>query len=343
MQKIISFFVPLALVLMVSCRDYTTTSIVASNGRLERTIQVKADSNLVFGGAYPVPRDSSWRMTWQAAATDTGKVIFTATKTYASARALTRDLAAFSDSLTYLQLSVRLDRRFRWFHTYLTYHEIYKGLNLFTAIPQADFLTAEELARFNARDTSADLVDRLESWRKTSMYEEIYQALQKTIAANPAAGLAPQALQTLKDSLFKVVRDSVSFDKDFIKKILASCSVVFPTAKVDSLRPGLTENLALFKRKLDLMDKVFSDNYALNVRMPGLIITTNADTLAGNGAHWTIAADSMLYRDYDAWVEARVVNSGLLWGTFVLLGILFALFAGLWIYRRNKNQQAAES
>lgn len=323
--------------LLVSCRNYTTTSVVGSNGSIERTIAIEADSSSVFSGAYPVPDDSSWQVSEQPSRDDSNKTIYSRTKFYASVEGLNRDLEPFNDSLRYLQISVRIDRHFRWFNTYLTYHETYKALNLFTALPIQNFLTESEMKQFEMRDTSKAFDDKLEAWQEASMFEEIYIALEKSVVANPMCGITAQQLMGLKDSLRTVANDSIPQDGELTDNVLATCQVVFPFANLDLLRTDLAQNLTLFNKKMEFLNTLATDNYKLNVVMPGLIINTNADALEGNTGHWSVESDSILYRDYDAWVESRVINTGLLFGTLIFLGLLFSISTGLWIYRVNKS------
>lgn len=328
------------MLFLVSCRNYTTTSEVQADGSIQRTIQVESDSGAVFTGAYPVPNDSTWQIVRNPSKDDSNKIVYSATKFYPSVAALNRDLEPYNDTLSYLQISVRIDRHFRWFNTYLTYHEIYHALNLFTALPMEAFLTEDELAQFAARDTSEEFGDRMNAWQEASMYEEIYQGLEKAVAANPMSGITSQQLAGMKDSLRAVAEDSVSLDDRLIDEILSACRVVFPYANLELLRIDLTENLSQFSQKMDLLNKLGSDSFKLNVVMPGLIIGTNADGLEGNTALWTVESDSMLYREFDAWVESRVINSGLLFGTLIFLGLLFSISTGLWIYRVNKSAKS---
>lgn len=323
--------------LMVGCRDYTAISVVTADGEIHRTIEVKADSNLVFTGTFPVPRDTSWQTEWRHTPDDSDKVIYTARKTYASAADMNADLDAFDDSLAYLQIHVRLDRHFRWFNTYLTYSEIYKALNLFNALPMSEYLTESEMVMVAAGDTSAALDSLLEAYQEASMVEEIYQGLEKTITANPLGGITLPQLSVMKDSLGQVLRDSVDLDNQVVDHILDVVGEVFPYANPEILLPDLQENLTVFRKKVDFLDKLMVDSYKLNVQMPGLIIETNAHALEGNVAHWTVEADSILYQDYDAWVRARVINTTLLFGTLIFLGIIFSISTGLWIYRLNKK------
>lgn len=335
--KIVTLGIMIGGLLLVSCRDYTATSVVTSDGEIHRMIEVKADSNLVFTGTFPVPRDESWQGDWKRAEDDSDKVVYTARKTYASVAEMNADLDAFDDSLTHLQIHIQLDRHFRWFNTYLTYREIYKALNLFNALPLSDFLTESQMARVTAGDTSAVLDSLMESWQEASMVEEIYQGLEKTVAANPMGGITLQELSAVKDSLGQVLQDSIDLDDKVVENILAVVEGVFPNSNPEMLSPDLMENLSVFKKKVDFLDKLMVDNYKLRVQMPGLIIQTNAHALEGNMAQWTVEADSMLYRDYDAWVTARVINTTLLFGTLIFLGLLFSVSTGLWIYRLNRR------
>lgn len=340
--RIVFFGFILSAALLVSCREYTATSIVTADGEIHRTIEVKADSNLVFTGTFPVPRDTTWQVEWKRAVDDSDKVVYIARKTYPSVAEMNVDLAMFDDSLAHIQIDVLLDRRFRWFNTYLTYHEIYNALNLFNALPMSDFLTTAQIARVTAGDTSSVLDSLMESWQEASMYEEIYQGLDKTVTANPMGGITRQQLSAMKDSLGRVLRDSVAMDDQIVANVLDVVGEVFPRANTEILLPGLEENLAVFRKKVGFLDKLIVDNYKLNVRMPGLIVSTNAHALEGNVAHWTVEADSILYRDFDARVTARVINTALLFGTLIFLGLLFSISTGLWIYRLNKKAKSRE-
>jgi len=93
------------------------------------------------------------------------------------------------------------------------------------------------------------------------------------------------------------------------------CENLFQTASVRQLRGQFHR----IQRKIDFMAEGFTDSNANSVIMHGLILGTNAKKIEGNQVSWEIKAEEFLIKDYEMWVESRIVNKWTIWVTGIVM------------------------
>jgi len=64
-----------------------------------------------------------------------------------------------NDTTLQVIIQVKLDKRFRWFHTLFTYRETYKDHNPFKRVPISDYLSEEDLALYYINEDTLDIED----------------------------------------------------------------------------------------------------------------------------------------------------------------------------------------
>jgi len=90
--------------------------------------------------------------------------------------------------------------------------------------------------------------------------------------------------------------------------------------QLNDLKPPLFEN---FAEKVAALDTIFElEGYTEEVEMPGLITATNSPMLKGNQVRWDFQPMNVIVRDFEMYVESRVIN----YWAFILAGIVMLLF-----------------
>lgn len=114
-------------------------------------------------------------------------------------------------------------------------------------------------------------------------------------------------------------------DEDWeVNKVLQIFEKSLQNPSVWKLKPKMTGVVDELNRKQDLVFETHFTDLTNSVIMPGLIIATNAETIEGNRVTWDIAGRYFLWRDYEMWVESRVVN---VWAIWVSIGLVLFIAA----------------
>jgi len=315
------------------CRDITTHTKVNSDGSCERILIVEGDSTEIINYAYPIPSDSTWN------AEETGSNEMTLSKSFKRVSDLNKHLASAPDSA--LKIEVALNKRFRWFYTYIRYQEVYKPFNKFSHIPLTDYLTEAEIDSFHLGEGDSEIEDKVESWYLDNMKEEVYEALFRSARAMNNPLLTIELIQEKKTALFSAF-DEEDFDSDtkseLVNSVLEACEKVYGTRTVWKLEKNLSELVQTTWEKYYFTMYVGTEDYENIVTMPGLILDTNSEEIDGNNVTWDIEWQNFLYKDYEMWAESRIVNK---WAIVITGIILLIIIIGLLtaVIRRRKNFQ----
>ena len=313
------------VMLASGCREIETTTKIFPDGSCERTVAVNEDSTELVNCFFPIPRDSSWMFTQE------NSDEYIAMKKFKKVSDLNEELLPPNDTTLQVIIQVKLDKRFRWFHTLFTYRETYKDYNPFRRVPISDYLSEEDLALFYINDDTLDIENKTDAWSTETIFQELYQALLQGAKDIDDPELTPEQIQSKKESLFNNIMD-LDYEEREVDKVLQACEESLKNPSVWKLKPKMTKVTDELKRKQDLMFETHFTDFTNSVIMPGLIIDTNAETIEGNKVTWDIAGRHFLWRDYEMWVESRVVNVWAI-GVSVLVFLFMAVLmvmASLW-------------
>ena len=337
------------LMTLTGCREITTTTRIFSDGSCERTVFIEGDSSDVFSGSYPLPLDSSWTFDIKKDTSEKVKYFYSAKKSFKRVSDLNNEYLYDSVStFSKLDRSIKLKKHFRWFFTILTYREIYRDANPFKQIPVSDYLTADEInVLFIDEEDSSELAvnkkeveKKFEIWFGISVFEEFYQAFLQGAVQLGDPNLTQEIIISKKDILTKTVLvDTISFfdidEEKLIDSLITICEYTFQTPGVWKLLEEGNYTFRELKNKLSTIENVWSEGYTNEVLMPGLLIDTNAETVEGNKVVWDVEIDKYFLKDFEMWVESRIVNR---WAVPVTAVIVVVICAGLVVavFRRRK-------
>lgn len=310
------------LLLIPGCLEVKVTTTVRSDGSCERVVTTNPGEEKLPDKAFPIPTDSTWTSTWEELKGN-GGYRYMATKHFATGEELTREYSRDSTNPRKLRITPKLDKRFRWFYTYLTYRETYHMYSPFRRIPASQVLSEDEIRRISEGEKNDTLKKKLDEWMFRNLYEGFHEALQDGAERLGDPTLPARVVAARKEELFRSILDDTLEAGEF-DRMLAMMSHFFNSAAVIKLRPGLKMAWDDAEEMLEMGQRADAE-YTNAVVMPGLIIDTNAGEVKGTTVSWQFSADQFRLRDYEMWVESRVVN---VWAV-VLTGVLALLLVSV--------------
>jgi len=345
------------LISLTGCREITTSTRIFSDGSCERTVLIEGDSSDVFSGSYPLPLDSSWTFDIKKDTSEKVKYFYSAKKSFKRVSDLNNEYLYDSVStFSKVDKSIKLKKHFRWFFTILTYREIYRDANPFKQIPISDYLSDDEInilfadnddpKYFVGKDSlknaeiKDEVEDKFEIWLGISVFEEFYQAFLQGAAQLGDSNLTQERILSKKDVLIKnVLADTISFfeidEENLLDSLITICEYTFQTPGVCKLLEEGNDTFRELKNKLAAFEIVWTEGYTNELLMPGLLIDTNAETVADNKVVWEVGTGKFFLRDFEMWAESRIVNR---WAVPVTAVIVVVICIGLVItvFRRRK-------
>ncbi len=323
----------LVLVLLAGCRrDIVTTTQVRPDGSFERTVTVSGDSSVVLSGSFPIPRDSTWTISKKMEGEKKGdkNLTYTARKAFRNVRDLNAELGLRKDSVLQVQISVALDKRFRWFNTFYVYRETYKASCPFSRVSISEFLNTKELELYYQMVDTLDkdtlgLDKKFNAWNERAVLEDLYRVLLHEAETIQDPALTPRTIAIRKDQLFRVLQsDSIDLGKD--QKLLQFLETFFRTKSVRKMSPAIIRFGKEFETKQAFLSQMMDDRYTNQTVLPGIVLNTNAQGIEGGKAVWKFNGRRFLWADFEMRMESRVVNRGAL---YITAALLLAVFAGI--------------
>jgi len=314
------------------CLEVKVKTTVHSDGSCERVETVNANAPELPGAAFPIPTDSSWETGWTKRDGEERGYLYTATKRFESPEALAREYSGIADDSTKLRITPVIEKRFRWFYTYITYKETYRVFCPFTLIPASEVLSEEDIRRVIAGEKSDTLKKKLDEWQWRNMYEGFHLALLEGARRLDDPTLLPDSVERRKEELLQVMLSDTT-TKDDLDRTLVLIGRFFRSNAVLKLRPELRTAWDAAENMMKRAESANGD-YTNTVVMPGMVLDTNAGEVKGTTVSWNFSADQFMLSDYSMWVESRVMN---LWAV-ILTGIVVIGLAGVLVVLRLRGR-----
>jgi hypothetical protein len=340
------FLTAVAVMALAGCKEITTSTRIFPDGSWERTIEIPGDSSpsdSTFVGSFPMPVDSTWKITQKIDTTQVTQEIKSGKKTESRENRTAVAAKRFSKvaelNRLYLQMGkdplkaaveVQLQRKFRWFNTFYKYKETYKASTPFKKVPITDYLSPKELALYYIKEDTLKLDKKMEQWLARSFFEEFFTAMIEASDSIPVPGLDTGVLQKSKESLFAALMklDEQKSGEDLFKsdKIMRFLGGFYHNSGVAKWSSPIDRAMNVMMKKQEFLMDLDGYSYVNRVVMPGLILDTNAPSVEGGTVEWKLKSNRFYWEDYVMRVESRAVNRWAIWVTAVLLlAILGAL------------------
>lgn len=287
----------------------------------------------------PIPVDRSWKL---ENTNDTTAVLMKEFKTVDELNDL---YSADESEFNVYNRKVELEKRFRWFHTIFILKETYSGV--LTEIPLTNYMSKEEAEIIKMDDSeSHPIIKNLESASRESLIESIEERFGYwlddniySIAFDDILSIADSFHFVNKEELDHILlKDTLKNRIDESEKILISFDFegdqmdMIELTKLIGKEIGLDSmdiiNLEEHVKNADLEEKYdneifagFIDSYNNEILMPGLLIDTNAESIAGDTLIWDVGLLSYLDSDYIMYAESKVTND---WA-YLVSGFILAI------------------
>jgi hypothetical protein len=347
-KTLLSLLIPL-LISISGCLDEKVKTTINSDGSCQRMISMKLQSKSLPDKAFPVS-GPGWTVEWRESGDTSAPYEYVATKTFNTPEELHNEY--LTDSLTKaMRINVVIQKRFRWFFTYLDYRETYFYQNPFGHVPILKYLTPEEIERFQ-RDEKTDTMKKFEQLIQRDQFEEFYSILIDEIQRINDPTLTVSSLHDNKERFASILANDDSTRKAgkkfsdttltqedvFLNIYLEVGKQVFGNAAAEKLRPAMIQAF----HAVDIKEKLtkFPDSWEYSTVMPGLLLESNSSSIQGNCVTWKFSPDQAKVAPFVMHASSRVANvwAFIVSGALLLILVVILVIAGI---RRRRSHSSS--
>jgi len=306
-------------------KEYKTKTVIHEDGSCERTVNVISDDKSVDIKElkFPVPTKgkNGWIIKEEENNGDTSKYVYTAYKKFAQVDEINKE---YNDKSKY-GVEVSLDKKFRWFYTFMEYKETYKKYFPFNNIVLNEYLSADEYQKYKNGDTSKVLKDKMDEFLMKNLLAEFWKKLKDSLNIKHPGIISYESVYAKKDEIENWLKSNVKIFIDHeldpapLGKIL-QISVVKPIFDIFS---SIIESIS--KKFFEIVTD--GGDFTNKVVMPGIITASNSNSIKGNEAEWKLDVNKFCFDDFSMTVESRVTN---VWA-FIVTGIVVTVLLVLLI------------
>lgn len=325
-MKQISLIAALLLTLFAAgCNDFTVKTTIHRDGSFERTIICDGDSLGLYELHLPYVFSDGWNIEIRRKEQTEKSFVTTAKKTYANNDELMAEFERGKDTAK-LQISSRIEKRFRWFFTYYDYKETLPPYATFRHLSLDSFFTPTETGLI--RDGKDSLIKkRVDEFVIRNVAEEFLLRTMAEVDRLKDPELTSSLLLENKEALTQeIIRNEDNKPNQLAKSfetILRTKSARKLRGTIDSVLKDLTEAIQLEEKR--------SVAYKNEVTMPGILLSSNSEKIEGTTVSWHCTSNR--YFDVTMTAESRAVN---LWAiiltsiacVLLLVGLLLPMIRG---------------
>jgi len=355
-HRFIKVFIILVVFLLAACgRNYRVETIIYADGSCLRTFFVSFEDSVdvdFFELDHPIPIDTSWSLSIQSDTTENGDSIFIhkASKLFDSVDQMNLLYANDTGKYKVVDRLVSLQKRFRWFYTFLDYKETYGKLfnqpslthyldstqYYYAMLPdtaQEKYLK-EHFDTIAAKQFDKEAEEGFFKWIEFTIMYSCFDAIEASIDNMDEFKLTESNFSNKRDSIINLMDTEFNlFERD--DDIIEAIKRVFDLDSLSFQKLEKQEAFLEFSERHCLWEDIFiNDDYTNVVQMPGLIIETNsAEISEKNEVEWEVEWLKYFTDDYDMLVQSRIIN---FWAFWVSGGFIFVLLLFLILKRRLK-------
>lgn len=350
-----SLILAILFLMMPGCLNIWFTTDIHPDGSIGKTIVIEGDSAEIVDVHLALMNEPGWKKEWTKIEGDKNnpngstednkdKFKLTLSREFKSVQELNKSMNPADTNVFTIRTNSTLHRKFRWFFTRFVYEETILNANPFKKLNYHDFLSEEEVRLICMTDEAREADPKYDSviYKQTdkryeeylfrSMYEDFYERLLPILNEDKSLTLTVQELDNKKETIYHFLIDSTKGDSP--EAILDGFGKVLQNPAIEVIKSKYINRFDGFSRKLAFYLESSDDSYKFNIRMPGLLLSTNSNKIEGSATNWEVTFDDFFFRDYTMTAESRMVNT---WA-FILAGlILLAAMAGLYSVARRKR------
>lgn len=334
-----TLLIPFVCLLLSACENpMRFKTVVHEDSSLDKIITFeKAKKHLATHNVFGIDSTKGWSVEVTRVKSESDsldiKYNIAFSKHFSSAEAVNQELDQPVDTL--FQINTQVEKKFKWFYTYMTYRETYRPLNRFRDITPDDYFNQEDhafLNRLPGEGTAISKADSLylemlnlkisERFVNMAIFHES-NAIIKDIIINH--NLDKKWLDTLsrkQQKVYKIIEDGTGED-NIIESIVDQLGIPLQHDQaVQDFKRAIEE----FNSRTSFMSFANDGKYVNEVEMPWEIISTNADSVAGRVAVWKPLPVKFAFKEYTMYAESRKMNLWAIAASLVIIGITVFLF-----------------
>jgi hypothetical protein len=339
-----TLLIPLVTIVVLSSCDHNVTSetTVYPDGRLDKIFVFGNSDSLknIVG----IAESNGWHKTVVNQNDKTTKLksdnkfITTYRKSFESAAEANEELSSKCDSL--LRITSTFEKSFGWFYTYIRYSETVHSANNLRLMPD-DFLVKEDYAfidRLPAEGKSMSKADAFylselnnrifDKYGARALFEECYDMSKSILHQQKLEGKWFDTLDAHKEDLFLKIQKSGDIGNNVVRDALDSLGLPLDTA---GFRKSFDLSLKVLEKRTNFISSASEGKYKYIVHLPWELVSSNADSTAGNTVVWSPPSIRFLLKDYTMYSECRKPNY-IIW---ILSGAILLFTAYLFTRRRG--------
>jgi len=348
-NKLVIPIILLISMLFSACVDIEVTTILNIDGSIDRIVEVNSDSELNDYSELPFPIDSTWQINYQLDTTtqNNKKHNYVFTKRYKSAEELNNSYKNNKSSLSKFNREIKVNKKFRWFYTYICYEEKYEKLAKGSYRPFNQYLSdiEKEVRKHKNGDSTdtafdfdkekidaylKDIDTKFEKWFEDNIKEEVLIAIEQDLAENKVEGISNADIRANSDTIYQII-DSLG-GKEMKHEFYSRLNNLFTTSEFDKIIESKHSYLEDFEERLEYI--VGQEGFKYNLQMPGLLLDTNSEIIKGNQLSWQFEPIEAFFVETSQKAESRMINVWAFWVSGVLLLTILVVLL-LPIFRRK--------
>jgi hypothetical protein len=342
------------------CLEHEVKTTIHADGSCDRSITLTTSSRHVPDTPFPLMIGSAWDTSWTHSEGRRSDYLFTAKKHFVHFEELAQDYREKQPGK--IDITIAIQKKFRWFYTYFTYDESYGQFTMFTLVPPGTVMTDEEIERYTYGDTSEALKNKRDEWVARNVFEMIHRSLIAGARALGDSTLLASMSEPRKAQLFRTVTGLTQpgqkmlevdknpalasykdvkdfFEGDSIKESSVNALVKlladnYGAPSVGNLRDSLKSSWRRIREQV-IAHESNGEKFNNSIVMPGMLLATNAKKVEGAAGGWEFGIDQLSLHAYEMHAESRVVNLWAIWVTGAAGLVIVALLL-LPVIRRSR-------
>ena len=296
-----------------SCVEHLITIRVFPDGRYLMDFVSRGDSTDVFNEDFPHPFGDPWVTSIETEITDDEKTWVMNTS------GLLYGPTAFSSGHSSLvevahPIDVRLEKGF--FGTHYFVSQFFKGREVFRKYPKF----GNSMSSID-NDTTEWISEALYYIGSTAVYD-----LQKDSTTMINSLLADRIENYIRGyvdrknftELYSIEDSSGLFVRDILNPFLDELPSTYELA--------FQELVDLYSKEMHITGQLRDDQFKFHIFLPGVVITTNADSISGDTLMWTFGLKEFLNDDYILHAESIIYSKKRIQiGIIILLGLVLII------------------
>ena len=308
--------IPIILILVFSCVEHKLFFQVNPDGWYQIEYKAHGDKDDLIDFDFTLPSGKKWTINSTLDDTEVESYDYTAHRNFKRNEAFPNTFysgnSLFVESLLKHPIKVKHSNWFFW-ETYL-----FEGRFLGRMVENKYPLVGEFLK---------DLENPPVGWMKEALEYLLTETMNQSDIEWNTRPIITSELKNWIDTDLQGVNDSILFEEMDYYKNLGLDIIMQPSSPahyndMDSIFKTLEDELYI---TLDLID----DNFSLQLILPGILESTNADSLAGDTLFWSFHIEDYMNDDYIFVASSEISYSARQkWGIIILL-FLIIIFIGI--------------